>query len=271
MQMDVALATGSTDSAPIIIAVVVPPAANTENLNWNMMMSDRIQQSTVDEGYITIEVTATMRSGTDVTRLDAPISIMLPAPPLDGVLAYSRDGITWTLIPQLLVATLPEGQEDGYFVEADGSIVLLTRHLTGFGIRKPQAPLELSVAEIDIVSGSVSRATATGGTSEDPIRFDTVSDPSVCRVSDSGLIYGLSAGTCTVYASRGGGSIYMNTNSSTFSTTVVKSITPLVPGVANLPLILQLVALIAMCILLGFLGNRAWLTISGYRSNSTKL
>jgi len=270
MQMDVPLTIGPTDAAPIIVAVVVPPEANTENLVWNMMMSDRVQQSTVNEGYITIEVTATMQSGSDVTRLDAPIGIMLPAPPLDGVLAYSRDGITWTLIPQLLVPTLPENQEDGYFVEDDGSVMLLTRHLTGFGIRKPQAPLELSVAKIDIISGSVSRAVATGGTSEDPIRYETVSDPSVCRVSDSGLIYGLSAGTCTVYASRGGGSIYMNTSSSTFSTTVVKSITPLVPGVANLPLILQLAALIALCILLVFFGKRAWLTISGYRSHSSK-
>ena len=109
-----------------------------------------MQQSTVDEGYMTIEVTANMQSGDSVTRLDAPIEIMLPAPPLDGVLAYSRDGITWTLIPQLLVPTLPDNQEDGYFVEADGSIRLITRHLTGFGIRKPQAPLALSVAKIDI-------------------------------------------------------------------------------------------------------------------------
>ncbi|MEO5974866.1 MAG: IPT/TIG domain-containing protein [Ilumatobacteraceae bacterium] len=271
MQMDIPQTSGSPDSAPIIIAVVVPPAANTENLVWNMMMSDRVQQSTINEGYMTIEVTANMQSGDSVTSLDAPIAIMLPAPPLDGVLAFSRDGITWTLIPQLLVATLPEGQEDGYFVEADGSITLLTRHLTGFGIRKPQAPLELVVAEVDIVSGSVSRATATGGTSEDPVRYETMSDPSICKVTDSGLIYGLNAGTCTVFATRGGGSIYLNTSSSTFSTTVVSSITPLVPSVANMPLILQIVALIALCVLLGILGNRARLTISGYRSNSTKL
>jgi titin len=271
MQMDVPLTAGSPDAAPIIIAVVVPPEANTQDLVWNMMMSDRVQQSTVDEGYMTIEVTANMRSGESVTTMDAPIQILLPAPPLDGVLAYSRDGVTWTLIPQLLVPTLPENQEDGYFVQPDGTIILITRHLTGFGIRKPQGALELSVAKVDIVSGSVSRAVASGGTSEDPIRYQTVSDPSICRVTDSGLIYGKSAGICTVFATRGGGSIYLDTSSSTFSTSVVTSIVPIVPGVANLPLILQLMALIALCVLLGILGNRAWLTISGYRSNSTKL
>ncbi|MCK9408260.1 MAG: fibronectin type III domain-containing protein [Bacteroidetes bacterium] len=271
MQMDVPQSSGLPDASQTVVAVVVPPEANTENLVWNMMMSDRVQQTTIDEGYMTIEVTANMQSGESVTTMDAPIEIMLPAPPPDGVLAYSRDGITWTLIPQLLVPTLPEGQPDGYWIEPDGTITLITRHLTGFGIRKPQAPLELEVAKIDIVSGSVSRALATGGTSEDPIRYQTTSDESVCRVTDSGLIYGMSAGVCTVYATRGGGSIYLDTSSTTFSATVVSSITPIVPPVANLPLILQILALIALCVLLGFLGNRAWLTISDYRSNSTKL
>lgn len=271
MQMSIPQTTGSTDAAPNMVAVVVPPAANTENLVWQMLMSDRVQQSTIDDGYITVDVTANTRSGDSVTQLDAPIEIRLPVlPPQDSVLAYTRDDITWTLIPQLLVPTLPEGQEDGYFVEADGSVTVLTRHLTGFGIRKPQAPLKLSVAEVDIVSGSVSRATATGGTSEDPIRYEVMSDPSVCKVSDAGLIYGLTAGTCTVYATRGGGSIYLNTSSTTFSAMVVSSIAPRVPSVANLPLILQISALIALCVLLGILGNRAWLTISGYRYNKTK-
>lgn len=271
MQMSIPQTTGSTNAAPVIVAVVVPPAANTENLEWQMLMSDRVQQSTIDEAYMTVDVTAKRKAGDSVTQLDAPIEIILPVVrPEDGVLAYSRDDITWTLIPQLLVPTLPEGQEDGYFVQADGSVKVLTRHLTGFGIRKPQAPLQLSVAEVDIVSGSVSRATATGGTSEDPIRYEIVSDPSVCKVSDAGLIYGLKAGTCTVYATRGGGSIYLNTSSTTFSTTVVGSIAPRVPSVANLPLMLQIAALIALCVLLGILGNRAWLTISGYRYNKTK-
>lgn len=270
MQMDVPQAVGSTEVAPMIIAVMVPPEANTENLVWNMMMNDRLQQTTIDDGYMTITVTAQLPSGGDVTKLDAPIQILLPPIPTGGVLAYSRDNITWTRIPQLLVPSLSDNAPDGYFVEPDGSITLITRHLTSFGIRKPQAPLELSVVKIDIVSGSVSRAVAAGGTSEDPIRYKTLSDSSICSVTDSGLIYGLSAGVCTVIATRGGGSIYMDTSSASFSAKVVSAIVPLVPPVQNLPLLLQLTVLIALCVLLGVFGNRMWLTFRGFRSNSTK-
>ena len=249
---------------------MVPPEANTANLVWDMSMNSRSQQETIDEGYVTINVKATSRSGSNITSLDAPIQILLPKPPTDGVLAYSQDDIIWTLIPQLTEPVLPEDMQDGYFIEADGTVTLFTRHLTGFGIRKPQTPLELSVIKIEIVSGSVSRAVAVGGISEDPIRYQTISDLSVCKVTDSGLIYGVSAGICTVFATRGGGSIYLNTSSLTFNTKVVTAIVPLVPPVATLPLILQLAALIALCLLLGILGNRMWLRIVGYRSNNTR-
>lgn len=269
MQMDVPQALGTTDGAPIVVAVMVPPEANTEKLVWTMMMNDRLQQSTIDEGYMTISVTAELPSGGRVTRLSAPIQILLPAPPADGILAYSQDDITWTKIPQILTPELPENAPDGYFVEPDGTITLITRHLTGFGIRKPQAALELAVVKIDIVSGSVSRAVAAGGMSEDPIRYRTLSAPSVCTVTDSGLIYGVSAGVCTVFATRGGGSIYLDTSSSTYSAKVVSAIVPLVPPVDNLPLMLQLAALITLCVMLGILGNRMWIIFLGYRSNNS--
>ena len=234
-------------------------------------MNNRSHQAIIDEGYMTISVTATLRSGGNVTSLDAPIEILLPIiPPADGVVAYSQDDVIWTRIPQLAERALPENMQDGYFIEADGSVTIFTRHLTGFGIRKPQAPLELSVVEIELVSGSVSRAVAVGGTSEDPIRYQTISDSTVCNVSESGLIYGVSAGVCTVYATRGGGSIYLNTVSLTLNTKVVSAIVPLVPLVNTLPFLVQLVALVALCMLLGILGNRMFAKILGYQSKSTK-
>jgi len=270
MTMDVPEIAGANSGAPAVIEVIVPPEANTANLVWDMSISDRSQQASIDEGYITIDVTATLRSGGDVTSLDAPIRILLPKPPTDGVLAYSRDDIHWTLIPQLAEPVLPDDMQDGYFIEADGSVSIFTRHLTEFGIRKPQTPLDLSLIKVEVVSGSVSRAVAVGGTSEDPILYETTSDSGVCKVTDSGLIYGFSAGVCTVFATRGGGSKYLNTSSSSFNTNVVQAIVPLVPPIKTLPLMLQIVALMFLCVLLGILGNRAWFRINGYRSNTTR-
>lgn len=283
---------GATPQAAPVIEVVVPPAANTQNLVWNMSMSDSSNQPVVDSqsvvddqsvvdsqpilknefgvevGYITVGLTATLPSGEKVTSLDAPIEIRLPkARPEDGVLAWSRDDITWRPIRQLQVRELPAGVPDGYFVEADGTVTVISRHLTGFGIRKPQAPLKLSVARFDIISGSVSRAVTEGGTSEDPILYQTMSDPSVCAVTETGLIYGLSAGTCTVVAKRGGGSIYMDTSSPIINAKVVGAIVPVVPKVGRLALAIQLAVLVALCVLLLTLGRRMWLTIQGHRSH----
>lgn len=268
MSLDVPQAEASIGT-PQELIVIVPPEANTLNLVWNMQMFDRLQQNTIDEGYMTVVITASLQSGGDVSDLDAPIQIRLPVPPEGAVLAYSVDRITWIEIPQLSTPLLPEGQPDGYFVEGDGTVTLFTRHLTSFGIRKPQSALDLAVVKLDIVSGQVSRAVATGGTSEDMIRFKTLSLPEVCTVTDTGLIYGVSAGVCTVVATRGGGSIYLDTSSSSFSTKVVSAIVPLVPPVERLPLALQLVVLTILSLLLIALGRRMWLTILGYQSNRT--
>lgn len=266
MQLDIPQVEGSDLVGLDVIEVVVPPEANTENYVWYMLMSDRLQQSAIDEGYVTVHVTATSQLGGDVTFLDAPIQIHLPALPLDGVVAFSGDGIVWTKIPRIAVRFLPIDSQDGYFVEIDGTVTIFTRHLASFGIRKPQASLELSVAEVDIVSGSVSRALAAGGASEDPIRYKTLSSLDVCTVTDSGLIYGVSAGICTVFATQGGGSMYLDTSSVTFNTKVVGAIVPLVPPVQRLPLVVQLAALIVLTVLLGLLGNQMWRRYLEYKS-----
>jgi hypothetical protein len=242
---------------------------NSNQPTVNENQSVVLNQFGIEEGYITVALTATQQSGTLVTSLDAPIEVRLPkAPPLGSVMAWSRDDITWNSIPQLLTRELPGGVSDGYFIEADGKVTVFSRHLTGFGIRKPQLPLELSVAKFDIVSGSVSRAVTAGGASEDPIQFQTLSDPDICAVTETGLIYGLSAGTCTVYATKGGGSIYMDTSSSIINTKVVTAIAPIVPKVGRLALLIQLSVLTALCVLLMMLGRRLWLTVRGYRSRA---
>jgi hypothetical protein len=80
-------------------------------------------------------------SGTKVTSFLKPIIIHIPAGAVSGVPAYSEDGITWVLIPELSTPSLPDGQPDGYYLNADGSVDIYTRHATLFGLLKDtQAP-----------------------------------------------------------------------------------------------------------------------------------
>lgn len=75
-------------------------------------------------------------SGKAVTQFAAPIDLAFPDAPASFVPAYSHDGITWTAIPALAGPTLPDGQQDGWYRDAAGTLHVLTRHATEFAIYK---------------------------------------------------------------------------------------------------------------------------------------
>ena len=72
-----------------------------------------------------------------------------------SVPAYSHDGTTWTTIPQLDSPQLPATQPDGYYVNADGSADIYTRHATYFGLlldtQAPSTPkLKIQIQKHDL-------------------------------------------------------------------------------------------------------------------------
>jgi ELWxxDGT repeat protein len=92
-------------------------------------------------GSTVVSITATDSSGRPVTTLAKPLVIHFPAGFAGAVPASSSDGFAWTPMPLLESPALPDGQRDGYFVRADGSVDVYTRHLTLFGLfADTQAP-----------------------------------------------------------------------------------------------------------------------------------
>jgi hypothetical protein len=85
-------------------------------------------------GNTVVQVNVTTASGDAVTEFSAPLVIHISSLGTDQVPAYSHDGITWTLIPQLTTPSLPDAQADGYFINSDGSVDIYTRHATLFGL-----------------------------------------------------------------------------------------------------------------------------------------
>lgn len=67
-----------------------------------------------------------------------------------GLPVYSADGVSWRTIPRLSSPSLPDGQQDGYYVNPDGTIDVYTRHLSFFGVLRdaqaPSAPTELAAS-----------------------------------------------------------------------------------------------------------------------------
>ena len=105
-------------------------------------------------GSTVVQLTVTdTATGTPITNFQQPITIHLSASRAGDTPAYSHDGVSWTPIPRLISPTLPAGQQDGYFLNPDGSIDIFTLHATLFGLlTDAQAPSKPAVA-----------ATLTGG------------------------------------------------------------------------------------------------------------
>jgi hypothetical protein len=93
-------------------------------------------------GNAVVSLNVTNDAGEPVTTFEAPLEITISASAAGDVPAYSRNGTTWTTIPRLASLPIPEGQSDGYFVNADRSVTIFTRHATFFGLlTDAQAPV----------------------------------------------------------------------------------------------------------------------------------
>jgi hypothetical protein len=224
MQLDVQ---SGVNGQPLTVEVVIPDASSGDDSTLNLGLSTRTKQEYLDNGFITVSIRIENSEGNEVTTLNSPIEIRMPKVPKGAVVGSSSDEITWERIPELDSNALPGIAADGYFTHPDGSISVLTRHLTFFGFRKPQTSLAVSMTSSSLTAGSLTVATATGGESEDELQYSTLGKSGTCSINENGLIRGGSSGTCSVSVSRGGGSVYMSTTSRTHSIDVVSSITPM--------------------------------------------
>lgn len=117
--------TSSTFSSDVSVAAVaqaattggVPPALNGFSV-----------------GSVAVNVTVSS-GGAALHAFDDPIEIAFPGAAAGLAPGYSSDdGATWTAIPLLSGTTLPAGQQDGYYRDAAGTVHILSRHATYFGL-----------------------------------------------------------------------------------------------------------------------------------------
>jgi hypothetical protein len=98
-------------------------------------------------GNTVVQLTVTdAATGAPITGFQQPITIHLSASQAGDTPAYSHDGVSWTPIPRLSSPVLPAGQQDGYFLNPDGSVDIYTLHATLFGLlTDTQAPSKPTV------------------------------------------------------------------------------------------------------------------------------
>ena len=192
------------------VSVTVPAGASSSNIT--LSISPATSTDSLGNSQLTIKVTATDSSGAAVTHFDKPLSINMGHVAATSNPMFSEDGITWTAVPLLSGTVLPDSMQEGYYVASDGHTVILTRHLTYFGIRKSQRNLTATPRTISIEVGRSTRVVPTGG-SGIGLRSFITSTPDICKISSGGLLTGLSSGICTFQTTKAGDHIYIASES----------------------------------------------------------
>ena len=203
----------------LTVSVTVPAGAISTGIS--ISIAPAITNTEAAAGSMTIKITATDSSGAPVTHFDKPLVLNLGSVGAKGSPMFSEDGIEWTPIQKLSGTTLPEGVQEGYYIASDGAIVILTRHLTYFGMKKYQEALGIASRSMTLDAGKYTRVIASGGSGKGVRGFSSLT-PALCSITKNGLLKAKSAGICTIQATRSGDGTYLATSSSPLNVAVSK-------------------------------------------------
>jgi subtilisin family serine protease len=212
--------------APLTLKVDLPAGALDEKATLEVRAAVTPEQ--IVQGLVIVRLDVRNDKGEPIRTFAKPLSINLGRMAPGVAPAYSPDGVTWTTIPQLSGTTLPDGAKDGYYVNDAGEVVILTRHLTFFGVKRTQQPLATTVNQPSATVGDTLTTSVTGGSGTGAVLWRSTT-ASVCTISSTGVIITLSAGTCTIEATKAGDSTFLDITA-TLSTTITASalVTPVV-------------------------------------------
>jgi len=210
-QTQVKASIGMNGSSSVNVAVTVPIGAVSNNVT--VSIAPAVTPAEAAAGLVSIKVTITDATGAAVTQFNTPLTLNLGAAAAGTTPAFSQDNLVWTVIQKLAGTTLPDGVQQGYYQATDGSIVILTRHLTYFGEKRTQGVLLASVSGANVAVGGRLTMASFGGTGTGATSFRS-NTATTCSVTPLGIVTALSAGTCTLVATKTGDGTYLDATSS---------------------------------------------------------
>lgn len=202
-----------------LVPVAIDLPAGITGVNGSVRVIPVINAESQALGLLTIQVQVLDDFGNVIPNLLAPIVLRFINELGDYIVARSDDGLIWTPIPLITGTTLPEGVTDGYYIDANGQIIILTKGLSQFGIKAPQSTLLAGSRTSKLVIRGKTSVTATGGKGTGPLLFSS-STPTICRISTKGVVTALRLGTCRTTTIKAGDATYINTNPASKSLSV---------------------------------------------------
>jgi hypothetical protein len=109
----------------------------------------------------------------------------------------------------------------GYYISPEGWTIVLTTHLTQFGVRLQPQPLSISTQLQKIGISQSAPVIVTGGVAAGTTTLTTTSP--VCSVNAQGLVTGLAVGKCDLQAVQPASGRYLAASSNLYSIQIVSS------------------------------------------------
>jgi uncharacterized repeat protein (TIGR02543 family) len=208
------------DSNGVLIPVTIDIPSGIIGVDGRIRITPRITPASLAAGVIALQIEILDVFGAVIPQLLAPITLHFTTALGTNIVAKSEDGLIWTPIPLITGTTLPAGQADGYYIDKDGLVVILSNHLTLFGFKKVQTAPQLSSSTTAtlVVNGST-KLTSSGGSGSGLVTYKSIT-PTLCSVSSAGVVKALKPGVCSVVTTKSGDDTYMHSSAKAVKITV---------------------------------------------------
>jgi len=206
-----------------LIPVVVDVPAGTIDISGRIRVVSNSSPAQNSLGEISLNVQILDVFGKVIPKINRSLVFSFVNPVGKNIVAESQDGFTWRAIPRIPNGgtTIAPGQVDGYYLDSQGHVVIVTSHLSFFGFKKIQTKKVIAtVSPKKLTLKTTAKMRASGGSGTAAIRFFS-STPQICIVSTRGVVKALSGGTCRLVAVKGGDSRYLHQSSAVLSLKVV--------------------------------------------------
>jgi uncharacterized repeat protein (TIGR02543 family) len=192
------------NTAGALIPVTIEIPAGMLKVNSRVTIKPHATDASWAAGVIDLQIDFADASGKDISVLDAVLEIRFTTKLGLNSVGRSDDGLTWFGIPKLVGKTLPANQIDGYYLDAEGAAVILTRHLTEFGYKLVQAAVTATASnKTPVQVGLTTQITSTGGSGIGKFVYKSLT-PTLCLSSQLGVVKALRVGTCSIQVTKNG-------------------------------------------------------------------
>ena len=222
-------------------------------------------------GLMTLLVSACDCDGVLYRDFVTPIEIRLTEHLPGSQVVHSEDGIEWDLLPLLENNELAEDQLEGYYLDQQNRVVILTRHLSYFGTKLPQPALRLESRVGTTVAGNDVIVNKRGGAGRGELTLRSLNSK-ICKVIDQKLVTTINPGDCRLQVLQGSDGAYLPAKSELLIIKVTKP-TLKIQLIGNKQLVSydfgQRSAGVSSRVQIQRFGSKSWITVRTIRLTST--